>query len=244
MADTIIKDEKTIVLTAGVLILITLVGISYIIDEPDKLFECNIDDNIYVALCDEVSGTRCYYYVNTTIAEEDCEGTYYFYEDEMCYNKRWKICSTGWEKSDVKEATSVVGTEVKEIKVEPFSIKTDFTDKVTAEAYITDLKSTLKNEVSIGKTYTEPYSKKIKVMWSIKLYKQLQAIEVQCLIDNETFEETCIDAEITIKEIAYQEEFYTKFSSDSNFEEINNTITKNANEVINQWMPKIEIEIK
>ena len=108
-----IKEPK-VYLTVGTMILIALIGTTYLVSNPEKLYECNYEGETYVSICEEVSGTRCYFYENTTISQEDCEGTYYFYEKDMCYKKRWKYCPTDWEKSDIKE---VIGKPVEKIKI-------------------------------------------------------------------------------------------------------------------------------
>jgi len=97
-------------LTAGVFVLLAVVGASYYISQGDKAYSCLKDGETIIGLCDRLSKvnagglqTRCYYETNSS---------------------RYKYCKTGWE---VYKGTDIKGNITDLPDVETVTINTTTT---------------------------------------------------------------------------------------------------------------------
>jgi len=220
MADEIEEKEpsKIMPLIAGLFVLLSLVGTTYLISNPENTFFCN-ESNI-VGLCNklDISGTRCYF--NESNA------------------RQYKYCKSGWEQYKETNVTGIPANLTTYFEIKPFVMKTDFDELKVAEDYINDIKSKLSSEVQITKILQKPYSTEIDVYWKITLYTISQTISPLCYEEG-----LCIDTKQISKNIIRTEELYSTFQANVSKVEVNETISRNAQEYTERWAPNIEIEV-
>jgi len=206
--------ETSIKLGIGIFILVALLGTAFIIPEGYDAYQCNDNDQTIVGLCFKLSA------VNSDGLQTRC----YYNESAP---RTYKNCKTGWIKYDEK---IVVGNETKiptYIEYTEKSLRKDFVKKIDAEEYIIDLKKEVKSNVTILRTEQRPFSDEIEVFWNALIYT-----EGYEEIDNGT---------IITREVLSNETLSSKFSEDSTEEQINETISKHAEEYLNRWNPNIII---
>lgn len=211
------EENKTLYLIAGLFVLVTTVGTTYLISNPEITYFCN-DTNV-VGMCYKLDSslTRCYFNESNKL--------------------QYKYCKSGWEKYNDKE---VKGSEINlttYIEVVPFELKKDFSRKVDAENYINNLKSKLNLKVNLQKVVRKPFSNEIEVYWQAVLYTQKEVIDVVC-----DEKEECRDIKKIVIEKINEETLTSIFPENTDKFEINKTIYKHAEEYFKNWKPNIQVE--
>jgi len=211
--------KKGLYITAGVFVLLSAIGVTWLVADTDaaNLYYCK--DSGTVGLCFKLSS--------------DSDGL-----SKRCYwnessPAKYKYCSTGWNKYNY----SVTGTETKLPDFEEKDVRLRFDTKAEAVEYVDELLTDTKAEMSLTRIEQKLDSYEFEVFWRVTIYKEKEVLEEVC---DET---SCEKIPKIVKDIIHSEELSSKVPETATKEEIESTVEKHFNNFVEGWKPNIVIEI-